>query len=263
MKKIFNLIFRSCSFSPHISSEIDEETFVSKAADFFPFSQNELSLRFREYKNFSLEKKYVEILGEKKTLSLSESFLILLACELLKPEVIVEIGTQFGKSTRRIIDITQYLHLNSQVICFDIQDEIKYVDHREITLNLHDLTEDFDLQVLYRLKPAFIFLDAHPYYLLQTVITQYLEWSKSNPCILAIHDCSRGLYQRRMKIYPNEPGKISSKSGHWERHVLSKVFYTPEPKIDDLKTVSHHLKIFPTPHGLALISPIRLLEKQT
>ena len=257
IRKFFNTI----SYKPSILSNIDEVQLLNQASSFFNLQIDEVQDLYASYSRFSEEKKYSEILGENKTLSFEESFLLLLTALLLKPGKIVEIGTQYGKSTRRIVDITQYLNLNAQVTCFDIVDLIKYVSHDEVDLRIHDLTIDFNEQIFLNIKPSLIFLDAHPFALLKIAVNDFLNWSTENQCILAIHDCSKGFYRENMKIHPNDPTMVTSRSGLWERHVLQEVFSTSNDNLEDLQTENHHLKIFETSHGLAIIAPNSVLRR--
>jgi len=261
MDKFISRISSLAGYKPNFLRIIDEDSFLTGAADYFRLSRSEVKFSFDQYRAFTMEKRYAETLGEAKTLTREEAFLFVLSCQLVKPKSVVEIGTQYGKSTRRILDLLQFLQIKAPVACFDIIDEIKYVSHDEISLHIHDLTQDFHQVVLTQLKPSLIYLDAHPYHLLKNVLTQYLDWSKDQPCILAIHDCSKGLFKKRMHISPEEPSKITSRTGLWERHVLAEVFNSTQSAIDSLKTPNHTLRIFDTQHGLAVISPNFLLMR--
>jgi hypothetical protein len=51
---------------------------------------------------------------------------------------------------------------------------------------------------------------------------------------------------------------VTSLTGVWERYVLAETFGIADPldpALDDLETPSHRLRVFGTPHGLALIVP--------
>jgi hypothetical protein len=255
MDKFYSRFSSLAGYRPNFLNTINEDNFLTEAANYFRIEKKQVQGYFDEYKAFSQEKKYAETLGETKTLSQEEAFLLVLCCQMVQPDIVVEIGTQYGKSTRRILDLLQYLQIHAQVVCFDLIDEIKFVSHDEISLHLHDLTMDFHQVVLSQFKPSIIYLDAHPFHLLKNVLRQYLDWSVEQPCILAIHDCSKGLYKKRMHISPEEPSIITSRTGLWERHVLAEVFHSTQAEIDNLETSTHTLRIFDTQHGLAVISP--------
>jgi len=234
---------------------------IKQAAGFFSGAQEEMQQHYQTYRTFHKNKGYEVTLGESKTLCFEEAFLLYLSVMRLRPAQIVEIGSQYGKSARRLVDIVQLLGLETRVTCFDLIDELQFISANEVELILQDVTHNFSTAVLEKLAPAIIFLDARPYALLKNVTTHFLEWSLSHPAILAIHDCSQGLFNPNMKIPKTDQSHISSKTGVWERHVLSEVFMTPNNRLDDLTTPSHRLKIFNTPHGLALIAPLDILQK--
>jgi hypothetical protein len=248
-------------YRPRLSGDIDQELLVAQAVSYFSIPLEEANEQYPLYRAFYTQNDYAHNLGESRTLSFEEAFLIYLSIGHLQPAQVVEIGTQFGKSTRRIVDMLNLLSLNSHVTCFDILDEMKYVSHDEVRLVIRDVTKDFQSSVLSKINPGLIYLDARPYHLLKNVITSYLEWSLTHPCILAIHDCSPGLYNPRMWISRSRQDGISSRTGVWERHVLGEIFGVVNDKLDEVCTSSHHLRIFNTQHGLALISPNKIFKE--
>lgn len=248
------------------------EELVSQAARYFHLDPGECQERYLHYQEFSSEQGYAQTLGESRTLCSEEAFLVYLAARRLAPTQVVEIGVQYGKSTRRILDLLKLLNLDSRLTAFDIEDILRYASHTEVDLRLHDLTGDFQEVVLNRLAPGLIVLDAHPYYLLTHVITQFIAWSLDHPSILAIHDCSLSLYNPHMRL-PKEAGHlVSSRTGLWERHVLAEIFsgiisqesgqpFRLSPlHLDDLSTATHQLRVFGTRHGLALLAPHAVLQ---
>jgi len=262
-KIILQTLKRPFRYYPRIPNSVNWTKFIKQSSNYFRIPLKRTEYLFQTYYQFSKNKGYPEKLGERKTLSFEEAFLIYLVTIRLCPTNIVEIGTQYGKSTRRILDIVELENLNATVTCFDLIDEIKFIDHQEVNLVLQDLTYKFHERVLLELTPEVIYLDAHPYELLKNLITQFYEWSKSEQSILAIHDCSPGLYNPRMKISKVDSQAVTSYTGFWERHVLSEVFSVPNNKIDDISTPTHRLKIFNTPHGLALLAPKSILSPRS
>jgi hypothetical protein len=257
--KIFHKINSIFSFyRPYIPQVVDEQLLIKQASSFFHKPEEEISQNIHQYVTFAEEKGYKYILGERKTLSFEEAYILYIAIKILQPANIVEIGTQYGKSTRRIIDIVEMQNLASTITCYDVVDAIKFVTHQEVVLRIHDLTFDFTDEVLEKIQPELIFLDAHPYELLKNVIGAYLAWSKNMKSVLAIHDCSPGLFRATMTI--NKKENVTSRSGLWERHVLSELFNVNNIELDECNNKSHKLRIFTSPHGIGLISPIGLFN---
>ncbi len=121
---------------------------------------------------------------------------------------------------------------------------------------------DVSYSVFEEIAPEIIYLDAHPYALLKNVIAAFLTCSKEHTAILAIHDCGPGLFNRRMTLSKSGPATaIPSNTGVWERHVLADLFLSHGEIPDDCSTAQHRLKIFQTPHGLALIAPHHLFAQ--
>jgi hypothetical protein len=253
------LLYRFSSYRPQLLDQVDLAQVQAAAGDYFHLAPDELSSSYQRYRRFHEQNGYEQSLGESRTLSFEEAFLVYLSLERTRPEKIIEIGTQHGKSTRRILDMLSLLNLEAQVTCFDILDDLRFVTRDEINLVLRDITGGF-LAVLETEHPAFIFLDARPYSLLKEVISEFLAWSQEDPAILAIHDCSPGLYNPKMRIPKDQPERISSRTGVWERHVMAEVLSLPESALADASTPTHRLRVFPTRHGLALLAPHLVLD---
>lgn len=245
-------------YKPHIPS-VDQVALIGAVADFFGLPLVKVKSHYKTYLKVHRRKRYAQ-LGERKTLCFEEAFIIYVIVKLFRPgPTIVEIGTQFGLSTRRIIDITNLAGLDSRVICFDIEDQVKHFSPGEAQLILKDVTHTFGQDVLGIHAPGLIYLDAHPYCLLKNVISEVLNYS--GDLILAVHDCSLGLYNPNMKLRKDAPN-ITSHTGMWERHVLAEVFRVADAASDALdvaETPTHRLNIFDTPHGLGVIVPKQML----
>src|SRR5262249_9519713 len=125
----------------------------------------------------------------------------------------------------------------------------------EATLILGDLTGRFRRDVLEKCDPGLIYLDVHTHSLLSEAVTETL--THSSPCVLAIHDCGRGLCNPRMTISKADPN-VSSSTGVWERHVLAETLGAADPLdpgLDSMETPTHRLQIFNTRHGLGVLYP--------
>ncbi len=244
-----------------LPAKIDHDVLITQASKYFGLPLLTVTNHFKDYLEFHEKHGYAQSLGERKTFSFEEAFLFYLLSYYLHPTRVVEIGVQYGRSTRRILDILDMLHLKSDVICFDIANELKFVKQNEVTLHIHDVTHDFTRTVLDELSPTLIYLDARPYPLLKNVISEFIEWSRTRPAALLIHDCSPYLFNPHMTVGREDYTAISSTTGVWERHALAEVFNTSNDQIDDLITPYHHLQIFETPHGLAVVTSLDALHK--
>ncbi len=202
---------------------------------------------------------YAQTLGESKTLNQLESFVTYVMLAAQRPASIIEIGTYYGKSTRRILDMRLELGLDAPVTCYDISDHVTFFKPEEASLILADITPDPTRNLAPHPTPRFIFLDARPYHLLKGVITSCL--TDLPDTVMTIHDCSPGLCRREMTL-ERSCLEISSSTGVWERHALAECFGVSDPlsrELDDLATPTHRLMVFDTAHGLGLIVPRGLL----
>jgi hypothetical protein len=251
------------SFTPFLPLLIDQRRLIADCVAFFPeFNEPEIRDHYRDYRKFHVRKNYEVTLGEVKTLAFEEAFILYLALFLLKPAQFVEIGSQHGKSARRVLDIVQFLNLPTKITCIDIENQLQFVTEQDVNLMLHDVADDFDTSVLAKFEPTLIHLDAHPYHLTRNALAHFLRWSTQNDAVLTLHDCAPGLYNPDMTIPKEKPELITSHTGHWERHVLADVFDVEQIRLDDFHTESHRLRIFRTRHGLAAIRPNRVLLKR-
>jgi len=217
--------------------------------------QRDIETLWQSFDHFYREHRYETTLGEAKTLNRLESFITYVMLAAQRPASIIEIGTFYGKSTRRIIDMKSTLGLSAPIFCYDICDNVTCFLPEEAKLILADITIDPRKHLAAYPAPRFIFLDARPYHLLKNVIATYLEHFPDT--IMTIHDCSSSLCKREMTM-DRSCMEISSSTGIWERHVLAECFQKVDPlspELDDIDTPTHRLMIFDTTHGLALLVP--------
>jgi len=236
---------------------VSEDVLCAEIAKFFSVDVSEVKDAWAEYQTLS-PRQYGKKYGgawEYKHLCTEEAFLIFMLLKKFSVGSIVEIGTQYGKSTRRIIDMKKKLGVNAPILCYDIVDNVKYFERNEADLRLQDLTHTFRSEIFEKLSPGLIYLDAHPYGLLENVIGEVL---KDGRWIIAVHDCGIGLCNPNMTIPKSVYEYITSRTGLWERHVLAKMFNLkrPEdPSLNNCANQTHRLRIFSTFHGLAVIVP--------
>lgn len=245
----------TAGYAPQIRPRVDHSLLVTAAATFFGLKSVDVSRMWDTYRQFSERQGYAGKLGEWKTLSTEEAFLLCLAMSLTRPRVIVELGTQYGKSTRRLVDLADFLGLDSRIISYDVVDELEYVGRDEIDFHLQDLTGAFRTEVLDKFGSGLVFSDAHPYALLSEVVREtsshYGNW------MLAVHDCGPGLCNPHMPISREDPA-ITGNTGLWERHILAEVFGIDDPlspALDSQSTATRRMQVFETQHGMALIAP--------
>lgn len=236
--------------------EIDTFSVLTEAAKFYGLRNGQTILKaWEEYLSFSKKMKYEKTLGELKTLNTLESFFLFFNIKLFNPDAIYEIGTHVGKSTRRIIDFNKKFRFNKPITCFDIMNIVKYWDKSEANLVIKDITNTIKENIIDKTETGVIYLDAHPYDITLNCIKEVL---KTKDWTLIIHDCAKHLCNPNMKIRKDEPEKITSLTGHWERYVLAEAFNVKDPlssELDYVETDTHRMRIFDTMHGICVILP--------
>jgi hypothetical protein len=115
----------------------------------FALDLDEVERRWRTYRAFHEAEGYERKLGELKTSCPGEAFILCIALGLARPRTVVELGTQHGKSTRRILGMIGLLGLNCGVVCFDIFDCVRHFRPGvEAELILGDIAGGFRRDVL-------------------------------------------------------------------------------------------------------------------
>ena len=257
--KLWNT-YKLQSYRPVIPTEVDHARLLKDLAAFLQRPSQQIDTLWNDYQALMAAKSHVSELGQVGTLSSEEAFVIHCLCARFKPPDLIEIGTHQGKSTRRILDSLAHLQLETAVICYDIENLVQYFSRDEATLRLHDVTDSVERDILDRYTPGLIYLDAHPWHLLKNVIAAVL---RREDWLLAIHDCSPILCNPKMTIPRDQPGLITARTGHWERHVLADVFGLDDPldaRLNEVETDTHRLRVFGTQHGLGVIAPKALIS---
>lgn len=253
--------FKPQAYRPVIPSDVDHKILLGDIAEATGRPLREIQALWSAYQALTESKNHIAALGQAGTTSSEEAFVIHCLLDSYQPPDLVEIGTYEGGSTRRILDSVAHLQSDTAVTTYDIVDIARYFQPDEATLVLRDVTGRVETEILDRYEPGIIYLDAHPWQLLNDVVRGVL---KRDDWILAIHDCSPILCNPKMTIPKDEPRLISARTGHWERHVLAEVFGVANPldeRLDSLETETHILRVFPTQHGIALIMPKALTSR--
>ena len=241
-------------YIPYFPVSIDQQELCQQIAEFLKLSIDDVRRYYEVYQALHIQHQYQQRFGERKTLCFEEAFVLYVLIQRFPPKIVVEIGTQYGKSTRRILDILKSSHSNAPVICFDVLNQVKYFTPSEAEVIVKDVTDTVRQEVFEKYQSGLLYLDARPYSLLKNVIRTSLEYPG---WIVTVHDCSRGICNPAMSLRKDDPN-VTSETGVWERHVLADVFGIRHPldtHLDDLLTSTHHLKVFDTPPGLAAILP--------
>lgn len=246
---------RDAPFRPFIPLRVNTSAILRAAAAFLGLRIVDTDRACHAYRMFHELQGYEQTLGELKTLCFEEACVLYLLLLRHRPRKIVEIGTQYGKSARRILDMVRQLGMSAELICFDEVDEVRHFQPHEARLVVRDVRGAYQQHVLDALEPDLVFVDVHGYHVLREILEATMAAPRGP--MLAIHDCGRGLCNPRMAISKDDPG-VTSCTGIWERYVLAEAFGIADPmsvELDEVATKSHRLRILDTPHGLGLVLP--------
>jgi glycosyltransferase involved in cell wall biosynthesis len=241
-------------YAPHIPPRVDRGRLVVDVAEFLGLPAGRAEVLFQSYLGVHEARGYARRLGECKTLCLEEAFVLYALLARDRPPTVAVVGAEDGGPARRLLDVVSLLGLPGRVVCFDAADRVRHFGRDEAELVVGDLAGRFRTAVLGAFEPGLVYLDLHPYPLLSEAVAQTVadgRWS------LAVHDCGRGLCNPHMSLARDDPA-VTSLTGVWERHVLAEVFAAAgpfDPRLDRLETATHRLRVFDTPHGLALALP--------
>jgi hypothetical protein len=238
-------------YVPHHPKPLGREALVARLGELSGFAAVPLDDLYDRHREHSRRHGYAGRLGKRHTLTGEEAFVLCALIASREPPVVVEIGTQLGKSTRRILDMRDLLGLDYRVECFDIVDEVRFFDRSEARLHVEDVTGRV-AETLARYGAGVIFLDARPRDLIEEVLAAVLD-DQVGDWALAIHDCGRGLCNPAMGAIPAE--RIGTHTGVWERHVVAACF-GKSPFSSDLhgaRSGRHLLGLLETRHGLGLV----------
>jgi glycosyltransferase involved in cell wall biosynthesis len=243
------------NFASAFRQSVDQARLQSDVAALLGLSVARAAGLYRTYQAFHEHERYVQRLGETKTLTFEEAYVLYAILTTRRPASLVEIGTQAGRSARRLLDMRNALRLEAPLACFDVEDGLEFVRHDEIEFVLGDVTGRVGRDVLDARPPGVVFLDAHPYRLVREVVNAVLADRRG--WVLAIHDGGPGQCNPHMAIGRDDPG-VTSSTGVWERHVLGEAFGLADPldpALDTAASATHRLRVFATQHGLAVILP--------
>ncbi|MGE0605924.1 MAG: glycosyltransferase [Pirellulales bacterium] len=250
-------------YVPRLASSFDEQILLAETGDFFQMPAAEVLRVWDWHRTHDEAHGHSRLLGDYKTLAQEEAFLLGMVISQSRPDCIVEVGVQHGKSTRRLVDLARDLGLSARIECYDIVDALVHVTADEVEFHCEDLTGRFRQRILDRHAGGLIFLDAHAYGLVREIVEQTL--AAPGVWVLAIHDCCVGLCNPQMTISRDDPA-ISSLTGVWERHVLGELFGGIDPlspQLNQVESETHRLRVFSTRHGLALLAPRAMFVRNT
>jgi hypothetical protein len=196
-----------------------------------------------------------------KTMDFTEAvvYFSLLTATDRKDVRLLELGTQFGLSTRFTYEVLKMRGFNPIIRTYDVVTQEHLFDHSIIDYRCEDIA-DRCAEVLDEFRPDAIFLDAHPWHLTYNMT---VEARKRNLLIL-MHDVSDELWTERLQqgSLPLEGYETDPKIP-WERKVLEELFGSEIHSHDHL-VEDYRISIINSSCGLAICQPLnRIVHEET
>ena len=162
--------------------------------------------------------------GYAKSIDVAEGFAVWALVAAQKPRIVVELGVQYGISSRLWKEALKFYVPEHKLYLCDLEDKRQFIDDSESIflkgdafINLPELFETEKVDILHN--------DAHPYSLIDWSVATGVQ---KNIPIFTFHDVNgtpprncfskKGLYLTKEQKIANDVNWASF--GHWERHVM-------------------------------------------
>ena len=243
--------------------------FARELESFLGREQDWLVEAAREYRNCEAAWRYLSGLrsptrktdGVAKSLDVAEGFAVWSLVKHIRPRVVVELGVQFGVSSRLWKEaLKKYVPDHTLILC-DLVDRRRFIRDDECTFLrgdaykiLPEVMKSHTVDVLHN--------DAHPYRLIQTSVEDGLRHKIKN---FTFHDVGRGPrnhFLAESATLSTEEKLTHSEDiatyGVWERHVMAEIFDERILRQDAVDTDDFAIQIFDSFLGFGAV---RLKEK--
>jgi len=190
--------------------------------------------------------------GVAKSLDVAEGFALWVLVKKMRPSCVVELGVQYGVSSRLWQQAMQTYVPDGQLILCDLEDKRRFISDQEATFYAEDartlLPRLFASQ-----KIDVLHNDAHPYDLIHWSVRAAIE---NQVPVLTFHDVGRG--QRgvfKLESYALSHGdKFRHRTdwgvfGAWERHVMAELLDERILREDFVENDQWRIQIFDSLFG--------------
>jgi len=240
-------------FQPEIRSIVDRRALLAGVTELWNLPPRLAEGLWEQFQSFYDQRNYAASLGEFKTFTFEETFILGALFTVSRPARVVQIGLDDGRATRRIIDLLRFLALPDKLLGFGDRDSIMYVDPAEIELQDLSAVSEWDVNSLENGRGGVVIVDCHRREIVLEILSRIrqttAEWS------LVLHDCGIGLCNPQMSDF-SQDRPVSSATGVWQRHLLAEAFGVADPRsfeLHDCRREFDRLRIFETQHGLGVV----------
>lgn len=238
--------------------------FRQELVDFFGCSAKWLEETALEYRNcsrawtllsgFQSSSKITD--GFAKSLDIAEGFVLWTLVKYLRPKIVVELGVQFGISSRLWKEaLRAYVPEHELVLC-DLNDRRLFISDNEAQFYHKDAREVFPA-LFASGEVGILHNDAHPYDLIHWSIDEALRHKVP---VLTFHDVGNGKRgpTKIESYYIDRDEKMTNTEnwadyGTWERHVMAEVFDERLLEQDFASSDTYNAGIFDSLFGLGIV----------
>lgn len=194
--------------------------------------------------------------GFAKSLDIAEGFVLWTLVKHLRPRVVVELGVQYGISSRLWKEaLKAYVPQHELVLC-DLNDRRLFISdsearfyHKDAREVLPKLFASGDVGILHN--------DAHPYDLIHWSVAEALSHKVPGLTFHDVGNGKRGPTKIESHLLSTEEKIAQSENwaeyGTWERHVMAEVFDEALLKQDFAKSAKYSAGIFDSLFGLGIV----------
>jgi len=196
--------------------------------------------------------------GFAKSLDVAEGFALWALVKHQRPQVVVELGSQYGISARLWKEaLNRYVPQHELILC-DLEDKRRFIDDTECTFLAGDARKTLQT-VFENSQVSLLHNDAHPYDLIEWSLNEGL---RQEIPLFTFHDV--GGHQLRGGPFIPESSKIPQAErlqysedygphGTWERHLMAEVFDQRIITQDCVVTPTWRMQIFDSLFGFGAI----------
>ena len=141
-----------------------------------------------------------DVLAQARTLCKEECREIFKYMDIKRPKTIMEFGVQYGCSSRVFVEMGNWFGYKVNLHSWDIADQVRESCISKLDFNLHIMNvTGSESEVIEKYAPDLIFLDAHPYKMTKSLMSECLSRKIDFMC----HDVELELLERARKQSKN------------------------------------------------------------
>lgn len=172
-----------------VRSRSDRDQLPAEVSSFLGIPRPEIQRMFETYRTFHDSEEHFQIIGETKCLTVEECFLIGIVLSLARPANLIQVSSDDSPSTQRLVDLCQFVGLNSKIICYDKANSLRFASKDEVEFEDVELIGRFRTEVLDKYGSGCLIVNVDSMPLLSEILYEtalhYGTWA------IAIQECDQ------------------------------------------------------------------------